>query len=305
MREINQRRLRYFFEVLTHGSIRRAADAINSAPSVITRQIGLLEEELGIKLFERGVNGAVPTEAAQHVLEYWRSCKAQQENMEEKLAELNSIQRGSLRLAVGEGFIDDLMDKVLPAFNSDYPNIKLNLNILPVNDIVTEVAEDISHVGLAFNPPKSAKVNFHLTSDLPLWLLVGREHPLASTTAPLVIADVLRYPIALMPSAFGIGRVIETIAYTEHLQLNAALTTNSVRALSRFVKNNKAVTFIGAHNAIDEAQSGELIALRVNHPLLTASKARILVRAGRTQTKAASKLIEFIRKHSSLFSKAK
>ena len=53
--------LRYFYEVARYGSFRLAADKVNIAASAISRQIQLLEQELGVKLFDRSRRRLEPT----------------------------------------------------------------------------------------------------------------------------------------------------------------------------------------------------------------------------------------------------
>ena len=68
MQEISQGRLRYFHEVVACGSVRGAAEKLDTAASVVSRQIQLLEKELGVALFERRSRGLTPTEAADMLL---------------------------------------------------------------------------------------------------------------------------------------------------------------------------------------------------------------------------------------------
>jgi len=56
--------VRYFREVTECGSIKQAAASLRIAPSAISRQVQTIEEELSVKLFERGARGMVLTDAA-------------------------------------------------------------------------------------------------------------------------------------------------------------------------------------------------------------------------------------------------
>jgi DNA-binding transcriptional LysR family regulator len=66
---LDLRRLRYFMAVATAESFSRAADELHVAQSAVSRQVGLLERELGVRLLERTTHDVELTEAGRHLLE--------------------------------------------------------------------------------------------------------------------------------------------------------------------------------------------------------------------------------------------
>lgn len=300
LREINQRRIRYFYEVLARGTIRGAAEHLNVAPSVITRQLRLLEEELAVTLFERRARGVAPTESAEVVLQYYRGCNASQEYMESCLQEMRGMQRGSVRIGVNEGYVTSLMDDVLNDFSLQYPRLNIHVEVLLTSEIIAQVIQDDVHIGLGYNPPENADIRCHMRVKRPVRLLVGKTHPLANQRTA-TIEDAMRYPLGLMSSTSGLSQTVQLLEATEKIRLTPSLTTNSILVLEKFVSAGKGVAFMASSASYSKIRSGELIALEIDHPILTAPEVHLFVREGRPLSAAVNHLLTQTAKKLSIF----
>ncbi|TAM48828.1 MAG: LysR family transcriptional regulator [Paraburkholderia sp.] len=299
MRNINWKRMRYFLEVLKHESLRKAAAELNTSPSVVSRQVRLLEEDLGAALFERTAKGIAPTEAARHLFSYAQACELQREHLRDRL---HGAIQGSVRVSVTEGFIETLMDEVMIDFLAKFPDVDISLHVCPANEVVTQVLEEIAHIGLTYNPPVMPDIRFCASMRQPVMLAVRPGHPLADMKRPIEMREAVSYPFSIMPDAFGLGQLVRLAAHAENVRLEPTFVANSLFALTRFARAGSGIAFLTEFAMIHELRAGELVAVPIAQPLLQNAYARALVKADRPMTRATSACLSHVVSGMSVFS---
>ncbi len=294
MKEINEKRVAYLYQAVTMGTIRAAADKLNVAPSAISRQISLLEEELAATLIERHRKGVSATESGDILLRYYRESLSCEEDCIAKLQALQGLQRGHIKLAVGEGFVGDLMSGPLPEFNRLYPGLTLSISMAGSNEVVQLVEEDQAHIGLLFHPSNHPGIRSQAVSCQPICVIVSPEHPLADCSGPVALEQLLEYPVALQEDHFGVRQLLAMAEFQARLRFKPTLISDSIAVLKHFVRSDMGITFLPEFVVSREIEDQHLVAIEVDHPVLASGEAHMITRLGRQLPEGASRLLQHL-----------
>lgn len=124
----NRLRLRHVQALLAiagSGSIRSAALQLNKSQSALTKQLRQMEEELGLRLFQRTSRGVVPTESGQSLLARARSIEAELQRFDQEVAEIRGSRTGCLRISVAPLAAVKILPRAISRFRNFFPDIDI------------------------------------------------------------------------------------------------------------------------------------------------------------------------------------
>ena len=118
----------------------------------LSMQVHKLEEELGIKIFDRSKQPVIPTEAGAEIIEQAKKIIAEKEFMEEMVNTRKGVISGELKV----GIIPTLAPYLLPLFahefTTKYPNVKLIVNEMMTDLIISRLRDGTIHAGILVTP---------------------------------------------------------------------------------------------------------------------------------------------------------
>lgn len=298
---MDDQRLSYLFETVRAGSIRGAADHLDVNASTVSRQIALLEQELGIAVIERLPRGIRPTEAGRMLMDYHAQQHVARADLVARIHELNALTRGTIQVVIGEGFIGDLLSGPLQGFCRQYPGLSLSVEVMATDGIIRAITEDEAQIGLVFNPPFDPRLNSAARIVGSIRALVPVGHPLTQLDHPPSLREFAAYPVAMLTPSFGVQKVIDTALQHDHVNLRPTIRTNSFTLLRKFVASGLGVALMPAFVAVEDLADGTVTALPMASAALRTSEIHIVTRHGRQLPPSALRLLSHLRSHLKAF----
>lgn len=202
--------LRYLHEVVKQGlNITNAADALYTSQPGVSKQIQLIEEELGLQIFKRnGKRLTGLTEPGQQIITLADKVMRDIENIKRVGEEFSDVEAGTLTIATTHTQARYKLPAAVKAFMTEYPRVKLNIHQGNPSQVAEQVENGEADIGIA---TESISDRESLLC-LPCYhwnrcVVVPHDHPLLSDL-PLTLEKLANYPLITYDFAFTGGTLV-------------------------------------------------------------------------------------------------
>lgn len=283
--------LRYIVEVARQGSIRKAAAALGVASSGINRQLLRLEEELGVRLFDRTPEGVAPTDAGRLLIKHASQTLQGFETLRPLISDVRALRAGHVSVACIDSLNFAVLPEVLRRFLALHPKVIVTIRQAAPDAVIQAVEDGQADIGLTFT--RFARQSVRLAGDAPapFGAVVPNGHPLAAFDS-IALESCLAYPMVKHYDPDGRHLFLDEIARREALDIDAAVHTNSMVLAKNVIAQGHAIGIYIRYSLIREIAAREIAFVPLTHPTLAAHRIGIYIPANRNINSIERKLVE-------------
>ena len=272
--------LRYIVEVLNNNlNVSATAEALYTSQPGISKQVRMLEDELGVQIFGRsGKHLTHVTSAGQEVINIAREVLSRVEGIKAVAAEHNLPDQGTLNIATTHTQARYALPSVIQGFIEKYPAVSLHMHQGSPQQISEFAAKGKADFAIATEA-------LHLYQDLIMlpcyhWnrsILVPPNHPLTKLTA-VSIEDVAEYPLVTYVHGFTGRSRLDQAFSKAGLTPKIVFTATDADVIKTYVRMGLGIGVI-ATMAYEPEKDGDLVAINAAH-LFAPSTTKIGFRKG-------------------------
>ena len=284
------RQLRYFLDIARTEHLTQSAQNLFVTQSTLSHGLRQLEDELGVKLFDRLGRGLKLSQAGAAFRTYAGRALQEIEAGRMALTEMAGLQSGTLTVGVIPTFLNTLVPATVAAFSAKYPKVRVVVRDLRADPIEELLMAGQLDVGIAFHPTQREEIETEPLFDERMLLVVGASHPLAHRKSlPMkALADV---SLALLTRSFATRRLIDDSFSKARVAPSIRVEMESVESLLAVCRPGVLATIV-PERAAQQAAGLHSIALVSPQPV---RRAGVLWRKGASRSPAAREFVALLK----------
>ena len=251
-----------FRAVADERSFTRAGQRLHVSQSAISRQVKLLEEEVGEVLLHRHGRRAALTPSGELVLAASSRILREVQDVLSQLSEARQLHRGTLRLGGGMTVCLYVFPKLLKALGRQHPEVDFRVVSGTSEQILDRLRKHDVDLGLLTLPIVARDLEVIPVLKEEMVVAAGRGHAL--TRRRVVDAeDVGRFPMILYEPGSNTRKVVDSFLLEAGVAADVAMETENVEIIKAMVSSGIGVTVIPYSAVAREVRTGHLAFARI------------------------------------------
>ena len=283
--------LRYFLTVVREESITKAADVLHITQPTLSRQLSQMEEEVGVKLFNRGSRritltneGILLRRRAEEILQLV-------DKTEKELIEQEEQVEGKISIGCGEIAAVQVLPNLIKTFREKYPQVTFDIFTATADLVKEQMDKGLLDIGLLLEPVDMEKYDFIRLNVKEKWVVLMRpDSPLAEKET-VTAKDLSELPL-ILPRRMNVQNELASWFGNYYDDLNVVFTSNLSTTSAVMVTGGLAYSLVieGAVPFWDRSK----VTYRPLAPSLTATSV-LAWKRGQPFSLAATKFIKHIK----------
>ncbi len=233
--------MRYFLTVAKEESITKASEVLHITQPTLSRQLSQMEEELGVRLFERGSRKIKLTNEG--ILLRFRAEEILQlvDKTEKELLEQGKQVEGKISIGCGEIASVQILPELFDSFRKKYPRVTFDIFTATADLVKEQMDKGLLDIGLLLEPVDLEKYDYIRLDVKEKWVVLMRSDDPLSKKESVTAKDLATLPL-ILPRRTNVqseivnwfGRYYEklNVVFTSNLKTNGAIMVSSGLAYS-------------------------------------------------------------------------
>lgn len=261
------RQLEILCAIAETGTFTGAGDKLHVSQSAISRQVLLLEDELGEPLFLRQGRGAVPTRTGQTLIQLGRRLAEDLTATVGQIRDTHGALGGSVRIAGGMTVCLYVLPKLLQMFRKKHPGVEVKLITGATSALLQQLKHGQADIALLTLPIEDDAFSVVPALREELMLVTPPSHRLAGKQK-VSPTELAREPMVLFEPRSNTRRTVDHFFTRAGLSPKVILETENVEILKALVANGMGLTLIPYQSVVKEVKAGQLACTRFTDTVL-------------------------------------